>query len=259
MLPATTTQPDSPTPLLNNKPLDPLTAIMSGTASTWHPGHAPYCLGLWARRRWPHTRVWSATWRFYVDGRQQLEAIPEQTAETPTAPDLCPVCVIHQIRALALGEQLQPTIRTETEARGHTRPLRTKSSVPSAAPLCDAWETPEGLEPQPATGPAATTHGHTRATRFSHRPYAKEETTRRPWDHFLSAQDPTIDVTPMAAEWAVNRDDPGQANLAQQDPLVQPNNTRPRNTLQQRLSVGHTGGTDVNLPSRCNGHPKSRG
>ena len=37
--------------------------------------------------------------------------------QTPTAPNLCPVFAIHQIRALALGEQLQPTIHTETEAQ----------------------------------------------------------------------------------------------------------------------------------------------
>ena len=116
MLPATTALPDSITPLLNGKPPDPLTAIVSGTAGTWHPGHALYCLWRWAQRRWPHTRVWSATWRFYLDGRQQMEAIPERTAETPTAPNLCPVFANHQVRALALGEQLQPTIRTETEA-----------------------------------------------------------------------------------------------------------------------------------------------
>ena len=119
MLPATTALPESPTPLLNDQPPDPLTAIVSGTAGTWHPGHALYCLCRWARRRWPHTREWSATWRFYLDGRQQLEAIPqrERTVETPTAPNLCPVSAIHQIRALALGEQLQPTIHTETEAQ----------------------------------------------------------------------------------------------------------------------------------------------
>ena len=68
-----------------------------------------------------------------------------------------------------------------------------------------------------------------------------------------------MDVTPTAAESAINHDDPGRANLAQKDPLVQPNDARPRNTLQQRLSVGHTGGKNVNLPGRCNGHPKSRG
>ena len=51
-----------------------------------------------------------------------------------------------------------------------------------------------------------------------------------------------MDLTPTAAESAVNRDDPGQANLAQEDPLVQPNNAQPRNTLQQHLSVEHTGG-----------------
>ena len=117
MLPATTALPDSPTPLLPGQPPDPLTAIVSGTAGTWHPGHALYCLWRWTQRRWPHTRVWSATWRFYRDARQQFEAIPEQTAETPTAPNLCPVFAIHQIWALALGEQLQPAICTETEAQ----------------------------------------------------------------------------------------------------------------------------------------------
>ena len=68
-----------------------------------------------------------------------------------------------------------------------------------------------------------------------------------------------MDVTPTAAEWAINHDDPGRANLAQKDSLVQPNDAQPRNTLQQRLSVAHTGRKGVNLPGTCNGHPKSRG
>ena len=125
MLPATTALPDSPTPLLNHQPPDPLTAIMSGKVRTWHLGHAFYCLWQWARRRWPHTMEWTATWRFHLDGRQQLQAIPqrEQTAETPTATNLCPVFAIHQIRALALGEQLQPAIRTEREAQAAHTPL----------------------------------------------------------------------------------------------------------------------------------------
>ena len=57
----------------------------------------------WARRLWPHTRDWTAMWRFHLDGRQQLEGIPQQegTAETPTATNLSPVFAIHQIRALA--------------------------------------------------------------------------------------------------------------------------------------------------------------
>ena len=117
MLLATTALPDSPIFPLPGQPPDPLTAIVSGTAGTWHPGDALYCLWRWVQRRWPHTRAWSATWRFYPDSRQQLEAIPERTAETPTAPNLCPVFAIHQIRALALGEQLQPAIGTETEAQ----------------------------------------------------------------------------------------------------------------------------------------------
>ena len=57
MLPATTALPDSPTPLLSGQPPDPLTAIVLGTAATWHPGHALYCLWRWARRHWPHTRA----------------------------------------------------------------------------------------------------------------------------------------------------------------------------------------------------------
>ena len=66
-------------------------------------------------------------------------------------------------------------------------------------------------------------------------------------------------VTPTAMKSVINHDDPGRANLAQKDPLVQPNDARPRNTLQQRLSVRHTGGKDVTLPGTCNGHLKSRG
>ena len=104
MILATTDLPDSPTPLLPDQPPDPLTAVVSGTAGTWHPGHTLYCLWRWARRRWPHIRAWSAEWRFYLDGRQQLEDLPERTAETPTATNLCPVFAIHQVRALALGE-----------------------------------------------------------------------------------------------------------------------------------------------------------
>ena len=68
-----------------------------------------------------------------------------------------------------------------------------------------------------------------------------------------------MDVTPTAAESATNHDDPRRANLAQKDPLAQPNNARPRNTLQQRLSIGHTSGEGVNLPGTGNGHPRSRG
>ena len=117
MLPATTDLLDSPRPLLPDQPPDPLSAVVSGTAGTWHPGHALHCLWRPARRPWPHTRAWSAARRFYLGGRQQLEAIPERTAETPIAINLCPVFAIHQVRALALGEQLQPTIRTKTEAQ----------------------------------------------------------------------------------------------------------------------------------------------
>ena len=119
MLPASAALPDSPTPVPENKPPDPLTAVVSGETGSWQPRHALYCLWRLAQRRWPHTRDWTATWTFRLEGRQQLVAIPqhEQTAETPATGDLCPVFAIHQIRALAMGGQLLPTIATETEAQ----------------------------------------------------------------------------------------------------------------------------------------------
>ena len=148
MLPANAALPKSPTPLPNDQPPDPLTAIMSGAAGTWHSGHALYCPWRWAQRHRSHTRDWTATLRFHLDSRQQVEAIPQhdRTAETPTATNLCPVFAIHQIRALAMGGQLQPAIRTEPKPRQHTRPLCRRSSVPSAAPSYSAWRTPKGTE-----------------------------------------------------------------------------------------------------------------
>ena len=41
---------DSSGPLPNDQPPDPLTAIVLGTAGTWHRGHALYCLWRWAQR-----------------------------------------------------------------------------------------------------------------------------------------------------------------------------------------------------------------
>ena len=119
MLLARAALPHGPTPLPPNQPPNPLTAVVSREAGTWHPGHALHCLWRCTERRWWHTRDWKATWRFHLDGQEQLEAIPqrERTAETPAAKNLCPVFLIHQIRALAMGGQLQPAIRTETEAQ----------------------------------------------------------------------------------------------------------------------------------------------
>ena len=92
MLPESAALPDGPTPLPHTQPPDPLTAIVSGEAGTWHPGHALCCLWRWAQRRWPHTRDWTATWTFHLDGWQQLEAIPQRkrTAETPQRPPCAP-------------------------------------------------------------------------------------------------------------------------------------------------------------------------
>ena len=149
MLPASAALPDSPTPLPQNQPPDPLTAIVSGEACTWHQGHALYCLWRWAQRRWSYTRDWTATWRFHPDGRQQLEAIRQQerTAETPAATNLCPVSAIYQIRALAMGGQLQPAVRTETEAQAAHAAL--VHEILSA--LCSALVRRVGNPPGPGT------------------------------------------------------------------------------------------------------------
>ena len=99
MLPRGSDLPDGATLLLPGQPPDPLTAIVSGMAGTWHPGHALYCLWRWGQRRWQHTRGWSATWRFHLDGRQQAEVIPPQDRAVgrPAKDNLCPVFANHQI------------------------------------------------------------------------------------------------------------------------------------------------------------------
>ena len=117
MLPRDTDLPDGLNPPLPGQLPDPLTAIVSGRARTWPLGHALYCLWLSAQRRWQHTKEWSATWRFQLDGRQQAEIIPPHDWVNPqTTDNLCPVLAIHQIRALAAG-QVSPAIHTEEEAR----------------------------------------------------------------------------------------------------------------------------------------------
>ena len=122
MLPRDVDLPDGPIPLLPGQPPDALTAIVSGAAGTWHPGHALCYLWRWAQRGWPHTRDWSAAWSFHLDGGQQTEAIPPHKwmAGPPTTDNLCPVFAIHRIRALAAGH-VSLAIHTEEEARAaHT-------------------------------------------------------------------------------------------------------------------------------------------
>ena len=48
MLPRDVHLPDGRTPLLLGQPPGLRTAIVSGAAGTWHPGHGLYCLWRWA-------------------------------------------------------------------------------------------------------------------------------------------------------------------------------------------------------------------
>ena len=146
MLQASAALPDSPTPLPQNQPPDPLTTVASLGAGSWHPGHALYCLWRWAQRRWSHTKDWFATWRFRLDGRQQLEAIPqhERTTESPATGKLCPVFAINQIRVLALNRKLPPTISTKTEARAAHAALVHKIFGALRSPLVRPRGNPRG-------------------------------------------------------------------------------------------------------------------
>ena len=116
--------------------------------------------------------------------------------------------------------------------------------MPFAAPLCIAWETSQGSEPHPATGPAATTHSRTRPTRIPHRPCARKEMTRRLQDHLLPPEGRPMDITPTAAHSAPNHDDPGRVNLAQKDPPYNPTTpsraTHPSNTCRSDTPTGKT-------------------
>ena len=58
-----------------------------------------------------------------------------------------------------------------------------------------------------------------------------------------------MDIKPAAVEQAVNRDDPRQADLAQENPRVKQDKARLSNTLHQHLLVGHTGENSVVLPA----------
>ena len=67
-LPASAALPNGPTPLPQNQPPDPLTAVVSGEPGSWHPQLALYRLGRWAQRRWLHTKDLTATWKCHLDG-----------------------------------------------------------------------------------------------------------------------------------------------------------------------------------------------
>ena len=148
------------------------------------------------------------------------------------------------------------------------RPLCTKSSVPSAAPLCDAWEALQGPEPHPANGPAATTDSRKRATQLPHRPCAREETTRRLRDHLLPPEGRAMDVTPTAAHSGINHDDPGRANLSQKDPSYNPTTrgraTHHSNACRWDTPTGETStcptrATDTRKPNDFLLHPPGGG
>ena len=143
MRPATAALPDSPTPLINGQPPDPLMAIVSGTvgtstASGGGHGAAGRTPG-YVRRHGGSTWTAGSSWR------------PPPSASGRQRPPLRPTCA-PSLRSTRSGRwrwasNCSPPSAMRRRPRGRTRPLCTKSSVPSAAPSCSAWETPQGPEP----------------------------------------------------------------------------------------------------------------
>ena len=165
----------------------------------------------------------------------------------------------NQTRALAPGERRQPAIRTAMGAWAARPALVHEIFGTFRSALVRRVRNPQDPEPHPVTGPAAAVHSHTRATRVPRRPCAREETTRRLQGCPLPPGGQPMDVTPTTAQTAIDRDDTGRANFAENNPLVQSNGARLRNTPRQCLSVRHIDGNDINLPDTCNRYPKNGG
>ena len=67
-----------------------------------------------------------------------------------------------------------------------------------------------------------------------------------------------MDGKPAAAGPAVNRDDLRQADVAQEEPLVQPDNARPRDTLHQRCRSDAPARKASNCPPHAAGNQRMR-
>ena len=163
----------------------PSTAVGGGRDAAGHtPGRG--------QRRGGSTPTADSSWRPSRNARQR----------PPLRPTCAPSSRSTRSGRWHWASNCSPPSALRRRLRRRTRPWCTKSSVPSAAPLCDAWVTPQGPEPQPATGPAGATRSRTRATRVPRRPCARGETTRRTRDRLLPREDGTMNVTPQAAESA---------------------------------------------------------
>ena len=68
-----------------------------------------------------------------------------------------------------------------------------------------------------------------------------------------------MDVKPAATRPAIDPNDPGQADLAQENPLVQADNAQQRNTPHQCLSVRRAGESGVELPGLCSRYQTNAG
>ena len=110
----------------------------------------------------------------------------------------------------------------------NTRPHRDCRAPPNTAHACHAHRgrspAVEGRhtdrrtlqEPEGHCGGYTTTHRRAHAARAPQRPLADGETTRHPWDRLTSPETPTMGVQPAAKGPVINRDDPGQADLARE-------------------------------------------
>ena len=102
--------------------------------------------------------------------------------------------------------------------------LHNTTSGQTTTPLTstDVRVTPQGPDPRPTRGPAATTQGRTRTARVPHQPRAGKKQRGGPLDRLLPPEGRTMTVALATAESATNHNDPDRADLAQHDPSYNP-------------------------------------
>ena len=125
----------------------------------------------------------------------------------------------------------KPGTRPHEHARRHHRdhraPLNTTHACPvyrGRSPAVEGHHTDRRTlrEPEGHCGRYATTDRRANAARAPQQPPADGVTTRDPWDRPTSPETLTMGVDPAAKGPAISRDDPGQADLAQERPPHNP-------------------------------------
>ena len=129
------------------------------------------------------------------------------------------------------NREAEPGTRCREHARRHHRnrpiPPNTANACPvhrGRSPAVEGHHTDRRTlqETEGHCGRYGTTHRRAHAARASQQPPAEGGTTRHLWDRLTSPETPTMGVKPMATRPAINRDDPGRADLTRESPTHNP-------------------------------------